>query len=66
MLLAPDSPRFVRGTVLWFAQAGVRFGYLRGRPAPGFEQANPRLSPWTIDPEEVAAKLDRFLAALEA
>ncbi len=66
VLMAPDSPRFVRGTVLWFAQAGVRFGYVRGRPAPGFEEANPRLSPWTIDPEEVAAKLDRFLAALEA
>ncbi len=64
VLMAPDSPRFVRGTVLWFAQAGVRFGQVRGRPAPGFEQANPRLSPWTIDLDEVAAKLDRFLGVL--
>ena len=65
VLMAPDSPRFVRGTVLWLAQAGVRFGYVRGRPAAGFEQANPRESPWTIDLDEVAAKLDRFLAALD-
>ena len=66
VLMAPDSPRFVRGTVLWLAQAGVRFGYVRGRPAPGFEEANPRESPWTIDLDDVAAKLDRFLAMLEA
>ncbi len=66
VLLAPDSPRFVRGTVLWFAQADVRFGYVRGRLAPGFEHANPRLAPWTIDLDEVATRLDRFLAALEA
>ena len=66
VLMAPDSPRFVRGTVLWFAQAGMRFGYVRGRLAPGFEQANPRLAPWTISLDEVAAKLDRFLATLEA
>ena len=66
VLMAPDSPRFVRGTVLWLAQAGVRFGYVRGRPAAGFEQANPRESPWTIDLDEVAAKLDRFLEALDA
>ncbi len=65
VLMAPDSPRFVRGSVLWFAQAGVRFGHVRGRPAPGFEQANPRLSPWTISLDEVAAKLDRFLGILE-
>ena len=65
VLMAPDSPRFVRGTVLWLGQAGVRFGYVRGRPAAGFEQANPRESPWTIDLDEVAAKLDRFLKALE-
>ena len=65
VLMAPDSPRFVRGTVLWFAQADVRFGYVRGRLAPGFEQANPRLSPWIIDLEEVTAKLDRFLETLQ-
>ncbi len=64
--MAPDNPRFFRGTVLWMAQAAIRFGYVSGRLAPGFEDGNPRLAPWIIDPEEVVAKLDRFLAALEA
>jgi tetratricopeptide (TPR) repeat protein len=61
LLMPPDVPTFVEGSALFLAQAGVRFGYVNGRLAPGFERADPRRAPWIVDIEEVAAKLDRFL-----
>jgi tetratricopeptide (TPR) repeat protein len=64
MIMPPDGPKFVEGSAFWLAQAGVRFGYVKGRFAPGFEQDSARTANWIVDVEEVAAKLDRFLEAM--
>ena len=66
LLMPPDGVKFIEGSALFLAQAGVRFGYVKGRPAPGFEHVSPRVAPWIVDLEEVDAKLDRFLEILNS
>ena len=60
-LLPPDEREFVLGSALWLAEAGVRFGYVRGAAALGHEGGNARAAPWTVDLAEVERGLDRML-----
>lgn len=66
ILMPPYSSKFIEGSALFLAEADVRFGYVKGRSAPEVAGGHPNLASWTVSPEEVASKLDAFLAAVEA
>ena len=60
-IMPPYSRYFIEGSGLFFDQMGVRFGWVRGRRAPGADPALPNDAAWTISPEVVEEKLDRLL-----
>ena len=65
-LLPPYPQRFHGGSAVFFAEAGVRFGYVTGHPAPGEAGDDPNLAAWEIDPQEVERKLDLLLDGIRA
>ena len=60
-IMPPYDRRFIEGSGLFFAQAGVRFAWVRGEPAPQAGAEHPNESPWTVDPAMVEDRLQRLL-----
>ena len=61
-LLPPDEEPFIRGSALWLAEAGVRFGYVIGKVLQANAHETSRRAPWAIDLGRVERALDRMLA----
>ncbi len=65
-IMPPYSRRFVNGSGLFFAQAGVRFAWVQGTPAPEIGHGHPNEVAWYVDPALVESRLDRLLDYLAA
>ena len=60
-IMPPYDRRFIEGSGLFFAQAGVRFAWVRGEPALQAGAQHPNESPWTVDAAMVEDRLQRLL-----
>ena len=63
-IMPPYDRRFIEGSGLFFAQAGVRFAWVQGEPAAEAGADHPNESPWIVDPALVADRLERLLDCL--
>ncbi len=64
--MPPYSRRFVEGSALFFAQAGVRFAWVKGTPAAEAGDGHPNEVAWMADPALVENRLEQLLDYLAA
>ncbi len=65
-IMPPYSRRFVEGSALFFAQAGVRFAWVKGTPAAEAGDGHPNEVAWMADPALVENRLEQLLDYLAA
>ena len=64
VVMPPYAVEFDEGSAIWLAEMGVRFGWVKGRPALGHAGGAPNQDPWEVSIEEAARKLDRLLSQI--